>query len=79
MAYCCFKILIFLPFALTIPAVTVELRLNGLPTAKTHSPTFISSLFAKVIGDNSSASILSNAISVLGSEPITFAINFCLS
>ena len=26
--------------ALTIPAVTVELRLKGLPTANTHSPTF---------------------------------------
>ena len=27
-------------FALTMPAVTVEVRLNGLPTASTHSPTF---------------------------------------
>ena len=27
-----------LDFALIIPAVTVELRLNGFPTAKTHSP-----------------------------------------
>ena len=29
-----------LDFALTIPAVTVEVSLNGLPTAKTHSPSF---------------------------------------
>jgi len=27
-----------LDFALIIPAVTVEVRLKGLPTAKTHSP-----------------------------------------
>ena len=28
-----------LPVALTIPAVTVWLNLNGLPMARTHSPT----------------------------------------
>ena len=33
------RISIVLPFALTIPAVTVVVRLNGLPTASTHSPT----------------------------------------
>ena len=33
-------ILILRAFALMIPAVTVEVRLNGFPTAKTHSPTF---------------------------------------
>ena len=33
------------PFALTIPAVTVEVKLKGLPTARTHSPTFTSSEF----------------------------------
>ncbi len=32
-------ILIFRPFALIIPAVTVEFRLKGFPTANTHSPT----------------------------------------
>ena len=31
--------------ALTIPAVTVLLRLKGLPTASTHSPTLRSSEF----------------------------------
>ena len=28
-------------FALIIPAVTVDVRLKGLPTAKTHSPIFV--------------------------------------
>ena len=32
------KILMLLALALTIPAVTVEVRLNGFPTAKTQSP-----------------------------------------
>ena len=31
---------IFLPFALTIPAVTVEFKSKGFPTARTHSPSF---------------------------------------
>ena len=39
------NMLISLPFAETIPAVTVDVKLNGLPTAKTHSPTFKSSEF----------------------------------
>src|SRR5690606_36214382 len=30
-----------LALALTIPAVTVEVRLKGLPTAKTHSPILV--------------------------------------
>ena len=38
-----------LPFAETIPAVTVEVRLYGLPTAKTHSPILILSEFAKAM------------------------------
>ena len=38
-------------FALTIPAVTVLLRLYGLPTASTHSPTFRSSLLTMVMGN----------------------------
>jgi rhodanese-related sulfurtransferase len=37
----------FLALALTIPAVTVEVRLNGLPMASTHSPTSTSSEFPK--------------------------------
>jgi hypothetical protein len=41
---------IFLAFAETIPAVTVEVKLKGFPTAKTHSPTFKSSLFPRGIG-----------------------------
>ena len=39
------KRFIFLAFAETIPAVTVEVRLNGFPTANTHSPIFRLSLF----------------------------------
>ena len=38
----------FLAFAETIPAVTVEVRLYGFPTANTHSPTFTISESAKV-------------------------------
>ena len=37
----------FLALALTIPAVTVDAKLNGLPTANTQEPTFTPSLFAK--------------------------------
>jgi hypothetical protein len=33
---------IFLALALTIPAVTVDARLNGFPTATTHSPPMVS-------------------------------------
>ena len=67
------------PFALTIPAVTVEFKLNGLPTAKHHSPTFTSSLLAKLIGVKSSASILISAKSVFGSVPMTVAVYSRLS
>ena len=35
-----FRILMFLDLALTIPAVTVYVKLNGFPTANTHSPIF---------------------------------------
>ena len=42
--------LIFLALADTIPAVTVDVRLKGLPTAKTHSPIFTSSLLPIAIG-----------------------------
>src|SRR5699024_12230876 len=56
--------------ALTIPAVTVEVKLNGLPTANTHSPTFNFSESPKGIVGKSVASILIKAISVVGSAPI---------
>ena len=42
--------LMFLAFAETIPAVTVDVKLKGFPTASTHSPTFKSSLFPNGIG-----------------------------
>ncbi len=35
------NMLMLLAFALTIPAVTVEVKLKGLPTAKTQSPISI--------------------------------------
>ncbi len=65
--------LMLLAFALTIPAVTVELNPKGLPTASTHSPILRSSLFPKVIGVSFSASILIRARSVASSVPITLA------
>ena len=57
--------------ALTIPAVTVEPKLNGLPTASTHSPTFKRSESPTGMAGKSSPSILTNAKSVVGSVPIT--------
>jgi hypothetical protein len=36
-----------LPFAETIPAVTVEFNPKGFPTARTHCPTSTISEFAK--------------------------------
>jgi hypothetical protein len=36
-------------FAETIPAVTVDVKLYGFPTAKTHSPIFTESEFPKVV------------------------------
>ena len=66
-------------FALTIPAVTVEFRLNGLPTANTHSPTFNASESPTGIVGKSSPSIFTNARSVLGSVPITRPLNSRLS
>ena len=67
------------PLALTIPAVTVDVKLNGLPTAKTHSPTFSFSESPKGIVGRSFASILIKAISVAGSVPISLASNLRLS
>ena len=65
--------------ALTIPAVTVDVKLNGFPTASTHSPMCNSSLFPSGIGFKFAASIFKTAISVEGSVPITVAVYFELS
>jgi hypothetical protein len=67
------------PFALTMPAVTVEVKLNGLPTANTHSPTFSFSESPNGMVGRSFASILSKAISVVGSVPTNLAANLRLS
>jgi hypothetical protein len=54
----------------TMPAVTVELRPNGLPIATIQSPTLTWSLSAQPTnGNGSSPVILSNARSVLVSRP----------
>ena len=63
------------PLAETIPAVTVLFKLNGLPTANTHSPTFTLSELPKTMAGNSDLSILIKAKSVLGSAPTTVASN----
>ena len=65
--------------ALTIPAVTVEVNPNGLPTAKTHSPTLSASELPMGITGNFSASILMRAKSVVASVPIITASNVRLS
>ena len=67
------------PFALTMPAVTVLSRLNGLPTASTHSPTRMESLLPNTTKGRRVSSILSSAMSVLGSEPTNFALYSRLS
>ena len=64
---------IFLAFAETIPAVTVDVKLKGFPTANTHSPISNSSLFPNGIDGKFSPSILMTAMSVDGSVPITLA------
>src|SRR5690606_40238876 len=70
----------FLALADTIPAVTVDVKLYGFPTAKTQSPTFIASESAKVAkGSFSFVSIFSKAISILESVPISLALNVRLS
>ena len=66
-------------FALTMPAVTVELRLNGLPTASTHSPTFRLLLSPMVMAGRSLPSILMSARSVILSVPTMRAENSRLS
>ena len=62
-----------------MPAVTVEVKLNGLPTANTHSPTFSFSESPNGMVGRSFASILSKAISVVGSVPTNLAANLRLS
>ena len=66
-------------FALTIPAVTVEVRLKGLPTAKTHSPNFKSSELPIGNVGKSFPSILIKAKSVCSSVPIMRPLNSRLS
>jgi len=65
--------------ALTMPAVTVLVRLKGLPMASTHSPSLRSSLLPTVMGCKLSASILMRARSELGSVPMIRALNSRLS
>ena len=65
--------LMFRALADTMPAVTVEVRLKGLPTAKTHSPILSSSEFPIGMAAKLVPSILRTAISVEGSVPTTFA------
>jgi hypothetical protein len=48
---------IFLALALTIPAVTVDARLNGFPTATTHSPISMVSLSPNSIKERFFSSI----------------------
>ena len=43
-----------LDLALIIPAVTVDVKLKGLPTAKTHSPILASSESPNVVYGNDS-------------------------
>ena len=66
-------------FALTMPAVTVELSWNGLPTARTHSPTCNLSESPNFTMGSFSASIFSKAMSVDASLPMRVASNERLS
>ena len=65
--------------ALMIPAVTVDVRLNGFPMASTHSPTFSASESPMMIAGRSVASILISARSVVASSPMTLALYSRLS
>ena len=67
------SMLMFLPFALTMPAVTVEFRLKGFPTASTHCPTFTSSESSMVRKGRLPSFILIRAKSVEGSVPMMVA------
>src|SRR6267154_5268648 len=68
-----------LPLALMIPAVTVEVKLYGLPTANTHSPTLELSELTKERYGKSFWLIFITAKSVSGSVPITSALKERLS
>ena len=69
-----------LPFALTIPDVTVLVKPKGLPIAITQSPTLSSSELPKVALDSVALeSILRTARSVFGSRPRILALYCCLS
>ena len=67
--------LMLLAFALTIPAVTVEVKLNGLPTASTQSPISTSSELPNSVNAKLLSSIFNKAISVPGSVPTSLAVN----
>ncbi len=67
------------PFALTMPAVIVFSRPNGLPIATTHSPTLSLSGSPMTTRGRSLASIFSSATSVRLSVPTTLAMNSRLS
>ena len=63
-----------LDLELIIPAVTVEFRLYGLPTARTHSPIWLFSESPNKIYSNFSLeSIFKTATSVTSSEPTIIA------
>ena len=68
------RILIFLDFALIIPAVTVEFKLYGFPTARTHSPIFKLLELSNSKYERFFSSILSNAKSLFGSSPKILAL-----
>ena len=63
------------PSPLTMPIVTVCPTPNGLPTARTTSPTSSLSLSAIVIAGKFFPSTFSTAVSVAGSVPMILASN----
>jgi hypothetical protein len=68
-----------LAFAETIPAVTVDVKLYGFPTAKPIRQ-FSQNQISKGGGGVSLASIFSKAISIFESVPMSFALKivYCL-
>src|SRR5438552_2941307 len=64
------------PFALTMPAVAVWVRPNGLPIASTQSPTLrLSESPSGSVGSGCGALMWTRAMSVLSSLPTSFASN----
>src|SRR5438093_4695851 len=64
------------PFALTMPAVAVCVRPNGLPIASTQSPTLrLSESPSGSVGSGCAALMWTRAMSVLSSLPTSFASN----